>query len=54
MNISELTEIINNLFSEKAWIIEVFVVVMLTGFLNWIQKRSYHRIISKIEQTDDE
>ena len=51
MNISELTEIINNLFSEKAWIIEVFVVVMLTGFLNWILKRSYHRIISKLEQT---
>ena len=51
MNFSELTEIINNLFSEEAWIIEVFVVVMLTGFLNWIPKRSYHRIISKLEQT---
>ena len=51
MNFSELTEIINNLFSEEAWIIEVFVVVMLTGFLNWILKRSYHRIISKLEQT---
>ena len=51
MNFSELIEIINNLFSEEAWIIEVFVVVMLTGFLNWILKRSYHRIISKLEQT---
>ena len=51
MNFSELIGIINNLFSEEAWIIEVFVVVMLTGFLNWILKRSYHRIISKLEQT---
>ena len=51
MNFSELIEIINNLFSEEAWIIEVFVVVMLTGFLSWILKRSYHRIISKLEQT---
>ena len=51
MNFAELIEIINNLFSEEVWVIEVFVVIMLTGFLNWIQKRSYHRIISKLEQT---
>ena len=51
MNSSELIEIINNLFSKEAWIIEIFVVVILTGFLSWILKRSYHRIITKLEQT---
>jgi MscS family membrane protein len=51
MNFSELIEIINDLSFEETWIIEVFVVVMLTGFLNWIQKRLHHRIISKLEQT---
>jgi len=51
MSSSELMDMIPGLFNEKIWIVEVFIVVFFTAFLNWIQKRVVSKVIIKLERT---
>ena len=51
MNFSELMEFNKDFFGDETWIIEVFIIVLLTGFINFIQKRSHHKILSKLKKT---
>ena len=47
-------EIINNVYSFfgiEAWMIKLFFVVILTGLLNWFQKKLHNGIILKLEKT---
>jgi MscS family membrane protein len=49
-----LTEIFNTglgFFGEETWIVQVFIVVFFTAFLNWIQKRVLSKVIIKLERT---
>lgn len=50
MNFSELMEFNKDFFGDETWIIEVFIIVLLTGFINFIQKRSHHKILSKLKK----
>ena len=48
------TEILNtglNFFGEETWIVQVFIVVFITAFINWIQKRILTKVIIKLERT---
>lgn len=40
-----------NFFQEESWIIQVFVIVFLTLFLNWFQKRLLGKLLLKLRQT---
>ena len=51
MSFSELLDIIPDFFNEETWIIEVFIVVFFTAFINWIQKRILSKVIIKLERT---
>lgn len=49
-----ITEILNTglgFFGEETWIVQVFIVVFFTAFLNWIQKRVISKLIIKLERT---
>jgi len=49
-----ITEILNTglgFFGEETWIVQVFIVVFFTAFLNWIQKRVLSKVIVKLERT---
>ena len=51
MNFSELMEFNKDFFGDETWMIEVFIIILLTGFINFIQKRSHHKILSKLKKT---
>jgi len=51
MSVTELMDMIPGFFNEETWIIEVFIVVFITAFLNWIQKRILSKVIIKLERT---
>ena len=51
MRFAELIEISKNIFDQLPWLIEVLIIVFLAGFLNWILKRYYHKIILRLEKT---
>ena len=49
-----ITEILNTglgFFGEETWIVQVFIVVFFTAFLNWVQKRVLSKVIVKLERT---
>ena len=51
MNFLEMIQIDNEYLGREAWIMEVFIIVLITGFINWVQKKLHNRIISKLEKT---
>ena len=51
MNFSELTKINKDLFGEHTWMIEVFFIITLALFLNWVLKRYQNKIILKLKKT---
>ena len=51
MRFAELIEINKNIFDQLPWLIEVLIIFFLAGFLNWILKRYYHKIILRLEKT---
>ena len=51
MNFLEMIQIDNEYLGREAWVMEVFIIVLITGFINWVQKKLHNRIISKLEKT---
>ncbi len=51
MSFAELSQTIGSLFKQENWIMQVFVVVFLTAFINWIQKRIITKLISRLKKT---
>ena len=51
MSITENLNIGLGFFGEETWIVQVFIVVFFTAFLNWIQKRVLSKVIVKLERT---
>jgi MscS family membrane protein len=51
MKFSELTEITRNLFGEHTWVAEIFIIIIVAIFLNWMLKRYHHKIILKLKKT---
>ena len=51
MNFLELIEINRNFFGGHVWVAEIFIILVISIFLNWILKRYHHKIISKLKKT---
>lgn len=51
MNFTEIMYSALNFFGKETWIVQVFIIVFLTVFLNWIQKRVLSKLIVKLERT---
>ena len=47
-----MLESISEIFSNGSWIIQVFVVVFFTVFLNFMQKRILNKLLIRLEQTE--
>lgn len=51
MSFTEILDTGLSFFGKETWIVQVFIVVFITAFLNWIQKRIVSRLILKLERT---
>jgi len=51
MSFTEILDVGLSFFGKETWIVQVFIVVFITAFLNWIQKRILSRLIIKLERT---
>lgn len=51
MSFTEILDTGLSFFGKETWIVQVFIVVFITAFLNWIQKRVISRLIIKLERT---
>lgn len=51
MNFFELTKLNKNFFGEQTWIFEVFIIIIIAGFLSFILKRYHHKVILKLKKT---
>lgn len=51
MNFTEIMHSALSFFGKETWIVEVFIIVFLTVFLNGIQKRVLSKLIVKLERT---
>jgi MscS family membrane protein len=51
MSFTEILDTGLSFFGKETWIVQVFIVVFFTAFLNWIQKRVISKLIIKLERT---
>jgi MscS family membrane protein len=51
MNSSELLEMVQSYLKDENWIVQVFIVVFLTAFINWLQRRIVAKLISRLKKT---
>ena len=51
MSFTEILDTGLSFFGKETWIVQVFIVVFITAFLNWVQKRIVSRLIIKLERT---
>ncbi len=51
MSFTEFLQIMESFLKQENWIIQVFIVVFLTAFINWIQKRIIAKIIVRLKKT---
>lgn len=51
MTVTEVMHSALGFFGKETWIVQVFIVVFLTVFLNWMQKRLVSKVINKLQQT---
>lgn len=51
MDSKELLEMMESFLKQENWIVQVFIVVFLTAFINWIQKRIIAKVIARLEKT---
>ena len=50
---NELVEKLLNYLPEDTWIFKIFIVVLLTMIIGFIQRKTFNRLIKKFEQTDN-
>lgn len=51
MEFSELMKTTESFLKQENWIVQVFIVVFLTTFINWIQKRVIAKLIRRLQKT---
>ena len=51
MNFLELTKLDKTILGQQTWIIEVFIVIIIALFVNWILKRYHDKVILKLKKT---
>lgn len=51
MSFTELTQMMVSFFKQENWIVQVFIIVFLTAFINWLQKRVLARLIDRLKKT---
>lgn len=51
MNFSDLTQFLESYLKQENWIIQVFVVVFLTAFINWTQKKVIAKVIKRLRKS---
>ena len=54
MNLSDITQFLESYIKQEDWIVQVFIVVFITAFINWIQKKILFKLIGKLKQTRTE
>jgi MscS family membrane protein len=52
MNATEVMNSALGFFGKETWVIQVFIVVFVTVFLNWLQKRLVLKVIAKLQKTN--
>ena len=51
MTVSEIMDSALNFFGKETWVVQVFIVVFVTVFFNWMQKRILSRVFNKLQRT---
>lgn len=51
MSFSESVQMMESFLKQENWIVQVFVVVFLTAFINWLQKRVLTKLINRLKKT---
>ena len=51
MSFTEFLQSIQGYFKHETWIVQVFIVVFLTAFINWLQKRIISKVILRLRKT---
>ncbi|HIF50072.1 MAG TPA: mechanosensitive ion channel family protein [Thiotrichaceae bacterium] len=51
MTVSEIMDSALSFFGKEAWVVQVFIVVLVTVFFNWMQKRILSRVFNKLQRT---
>ena len=51
MSFSESVQMMESFLKQENWIVQVFVVVFLTAFINWLQKRILTKLINRLKKT---
>ncbi|MBL1141710.1 MAG: mechanosensitive ion channel family protein [Proteobacteria bacterium] len=51
MDFSELLKTMESFLKQENWIVQVFIVVFLTAFINWIQKRIIAKLINRLKRS---
>ncbi len=51
MSFAEFMETTQSFLKQENWIIQVFIIVFLTSFINWVQKRLIAKLIARLEKS---
>jgi MscS family membrane protein len=51
MTVSEIMDSALSFFGKETWVVQVFIVVLVTVFFNWMQKRILSRVFNKLQRT---
>lgn len=51
MNFDESMQMLESFLKQENWIVQVFIVVFITAFINWIQKRIIAKLIARLKKT---
>tara|TARA_R110000782_G_scaffold17576_2_gene48948 strand:- start:668 stop:1765 length:1098 start_codon:yes stop_codon:yes gene_type:complete len=51
MSFSELLQMMESFLQQENWIVQVFIIVFLTAFINWLQKRIIAKLIGRLKKT---
>ncbi len=51
MSFSEFVQIMESFLKQENWVVQVFIVVFLTAFINWLQKRIIAKLINRLKKS---
>lgn len=51
MSFPESLQFVESYLKQENWIVQVFIIVFLTAFINWMQKRVVAKLISRLKRT---
>ena len=51
MNFAEFLQMMDSFLKQENWIVQAFIVVFITAFINWLQKRIIVKLIERLKRT---